>query len=559
MRAKWIIGIDTMFSGKKKHKLVSLKKSVPLALAAIFMSLQAVQIVATFLIISVFIDRMERREIDDKAVQFKVLMEREQKGFERLVQSYAEWIDTYDFIGDPGNGNAGDYYTEAWQRRQEVDLVLIVGRDGQVLWTSDAALGGSDGSRPGPLAKRRFSREDRTAFPEAFGSYPLMPTGGTVMIGTDPAVIAAWPVSDDAARLAPNGMLIFARILGRERQETFLPGGTSRIAFVEDGGHSPATNSGSVPDSAVTGGIPITDPNGRSIGAWVIMMRSIIRSATWELAASIMLLAAAVTVIVYFLSLRLVTQVAIAPVQKIRDHLDYYTQHLSVAARLETFEGDNEIDRLAHHVNILLSRVTAQAATLDALAATDGLTGLPNRRKLDDVIRKIRSNFSRQSGERRSRDSVSPWIASAIIDVDFFKKYNDRYGHQAGDNALRLVAGAIAKSVCRSGDLVCRYGGEEFVLMLPETDLDGAVIVAERVREKVESLGIPHEDSQASRFVTVSVGISASRPAAGFDPEEMLKTADKALYEAKAGGRNRVAALAHEDGAAETPEPGTTA
>jgi diguanylate cyclase (GGDEF)-like protein len=253
-----------------------------------------------------------------------------------------------------------------------------------------------------------------------------------------------------------------------------------------------------------------------------------------------------VIVVVYVLSLRFVTRVAIAPVQKIREHLDHYTQHLSVETRLETFDGDNEIDRLAHHVNILLNRVSAQAATLDALAGTDGLTGLPNRRKLDELIKKIKSNCSRQSGERRSREPIKPWIASAIIDVDFFKKYNDRYGHQAGDSVLRLVAGAIAKSVCRSGDLVCRYGGEEFVLMLPETDLEGARIVAERVRERIEALGIPHEDSSASGFVTVSVGVAASRSSVGFDPESMLKTADAALYEAKAGGRNLVVAREHD-------------
>lgn len=535
-----------MIPSTKRRKLVSLKKSIPPALAAIFMTLQAVQIAATFLIISVFIGRMEQREIDDKAIQFGVLMNRERQGLERLAQSYAEWIETYDFVADPGNGMAAKYYTDDWRARQEVDLVLIVDRDGTVIWTSDEVLGGSTGSRAGPLAKQRFARDDRTAFPASFGEFPLEPTSGTIMIGSDPAVIASWLVSDDEASLAPTGMLLFARILVRDRQETFLPGDTSRIVFVPDWGPDDAENIGSMSGPAITKGFSVMDPNGERIGAWVIMMQSIVRSTTRGLSTSIAIVAAVMTLAVYLLSLALVTRVAIAPVQRIRDHLDHYAQYLSVNKRLETFEGDNEIDRLAHHVNILLNRVTAQAATLDALAGTDGLTGLPNRRKLDDLFKKIRNNCSRQSGERRSKESGNTWIASAIIDVDFFKKYNDRYGHQAGDNALRLVAGAIAKSVCRSGDLVCRYGGEEFVLMLPETDLEGAVIVGERVREMIEALSIPHEDSLASGFVTVSVGVSASRPIPGFDPESMLKTADKALYEAKAGGRNRVVALVHE-------------
>lgn len=547
-----------MISLKIKHNYVSLKKSIPPALAAIFMTLQAAQIASTFLTISVYIGRMERREIDDNVAQFGFLMDRERQGLERLVQSYAEWIETYDFIEDPGNGMPGIYYTENWRARQEVDLVLIIGRDGDVLWTSDAALGGSKKSRPGPLAKGRFARGDRVAFPDSFGSFPLAPTSGTVLIGREPAVIASWPVSDDAASLAPTGTLLFARILGPDRQATFMPGDTSRIGFLPVGGSGvpesiPSINAGSKAGTTISKGFPVTDPNGERIGEWAIMMRSAVRTTMRGLAASIAIITVAVTLAVYLLSLGLVTRVAIVPVQRIRDHLDHYVRYLRVEKRLETYEGDNEIDRLAHHVNILLNRVSAQAATLDALAATDGLTGLPNRRKLDEFMSKIRNGCSRQSGERRAKENLSPWFAAAIIDVDFFKRYNDAYGHQAGDNALRLVAGAIAKSVCRTSDLVCRYGGEEFVLVLPETDLDGAAIVAERVREKIEALCIPHENSETSRFVTVSVGVSAARSVAGFDPDAMLNTADKALYEAKAGGRNRVIALAHVIGAAEGP------
>jgi diguanylate cyclase (GGDEF)-like protein len=538
----------TMMSLTKRHKLVSLKKSIPPALAAIFMTLQAVQIAATFLIISVYIGRMEQREIDDKAVQFGVLMDRERQGLERLVQAYAEWIETYDFIADPENGMAAEYYTAAWCTRQEVDLVLIIDRDGSVLWTSDASVGGSELSRAGPLAKRRFARDNRAVFPDFFGSFPLLPAAGTIMIGQEPAVIASWPVSDDAASLAPTGMLLFSRILGPARQSTFIPGDTTRIGFHPLGANDAVEYTSVKAGSTISKGFPVTDPNGVLIGEWVIMMRSIVRSTMGGLATSIVLIALAVTLVVYLLSLRLVIRSAIAPVQKIRDHLDHYVQHLRVEKRLETFEGDNEIDRLAHHVNILLNRVSAQAATLDALAATDGLTGLPNRRKLDEFMKKIRGNCSRQSGERRSKETLSPWIASAIIDVDFFKKYNDTYGHQAGDNALRLIAGAIAKSACRSGDLVCRYGGEEFALILPETDFQGAIIVAERVRETIESLCIPHETSEVSRFVTVSIGVSVARLVPGFDPETLLNTADKALYEAKAGGRNRYVARDHDAG-----------
>jgi len=305
-----------MIATGKRRKLVSLKKSVPPALALIFMTFQAVQIAATFLIIYVFIGRMERREIDDKGVQFAFLMGREQKGIERLVQSYAEWIETYDFVKDPGSDIASTYYTKAWQARQEVDLVLVVDRDGTVIWTSDAAVGGSDGAVPGSLAKSRFAREDRAVFPASFGAFPLAPTGGIVMIGGEPAVVAAWPVSDDAASLAPTGILLFARILGKERQGNFLPGDAARLVFVARGASGSAETFVSTSGPVMTESIPVTDPNGAIIGEWLIMMRSIVRTATRGLAMSIALLAAAVTLAVYFLSLRLVTRVAIAPVTR---------------------------------------------------------------------------------------------------------------------------------------------------------------------------------------------------------------------------------------------------
>jgi diguanylate cyclase (GGDEF)-like protein len=153
---------------------------------------------------------------------------------------------------------------------------------------------------------------------------------------------------------------------------------------------------------------------------------------------------------------------------------------------------------------------------LEILSATDALTGLANRRRFEHEL------------------STGAPPALIMIDVDFFKKYNDRYGHQAGDECLRRVGGALAESVRRT-DLVCRYGGEEFVIMLDGADEAVALSVGEEVRAAVQRLAIPHEDSP-SGVVTVSAGVAASIE----DPAELLRRADSALYEAKAAGRNRV-------------------
>lgn len=126
-----------------------------------------------------------------------------------------------------------------------------------------------------------------------------------------------------------------------------------------------------------------------------------------------------------------------------------------------------------------------------------------------------------------------------MIDVDFFKRYNDRYGHQAGDACLQAVARAVQQALLRGTDLVARYGGEELAVILPDTDADGIRVVAERVVAAVAALGLPHAESDAAPQVTVSVGAVSAVPDQRDTGAQLLASADAALYRAKAAGRNR--------------------
>ncbi len=176
----------------------------------------------------------------------------------------------------------------------------------------------------------------------------------------------------------------------------------------------------------------------------------------------------------------------------------------------------------------------AMEAKLAELAATDGLTGIANRRHFDDEL---------VMEWRRAARSSKP-LAVMLLDVDHFKRFNDLYGHPAGDDCLRSVASAIAATIRRPGDRAARYGGEEFAAILPSTDLAGARDVAERVRAAIQALAIRHEGSEAG-VVTGSIGVAAVVPGAKAAPEisALLGTADAALYEAKREGRNRVACM----------------
>lgn len=167
---------------------------------------------------------------------------------------------------------------------------------------------------------------------------------------------------------------------------------------------------------------------------------------------------------------------------------------------------------------------------LERLATQDCLTQLANRRRFNDYLE---NEWRRQMREKKP-------IAMVMCDVDFFKRYNDTYGHQTGDDCLRAVSGAIRDSLHRAADMGARYGGEEFVMVLPATDLNGAIQVAEGVRRRVEALNIPHSRSDAAEHLTISLGVSCMVPESSTTPQMLIEQADQSLYRAKQLGRNRV-------------------
>jgi diguanylate cyclase (GGDEF)-like protein len=174
---------------------------------------------------------------------------------------------------------------------------------------------------------------------------------------------------------------------------------------------------------------------------------------------------------------------------------------------------------------------------LERLAAHDGLTNLVNRRGFDARLKMELS--------RAVRDGLS--MAVIMIDVDHFKRFNDTYGHQVGDECLRQVASVLSTSVLRPADLVARYGGEEFVVILPMVNQAGAVAVANRILEAVLAMAIPHSGNDGVGMVTVSVGVASGVPARGMEEKDLITLADRALYQAKNSGRNRVDSMCWND------------
>jgi diguanylate cyclase (GGDEF)-like protein len=184
----------------------------------------------------------------------------------------------------------------------------------------------------------------------------------------------------------------------------------------------------------------------------------------------------------------------------------------------------------ARRVTDLHAELVRHRAQLAHLARHDPLTGLANRRSMEADLETLQARSQR----------YGRGFAVAMCDLDHFKAYNDTYGHQAGDQILRTVAATLVE-VLRLGDGVYRYGGEEFLLVLPEQTLDGALVAVERVRRAVEQLAIGHAAAGPEDRLTMSVGIAAVEPGRAITIKELLEQADAALYRAKAAGRNRIA------------------
>lgn len=213
---------------------------------------------------------------------------------------------------------------------------------------------------------------------------------------------------------------------------------------------------------------------------------------------------------------------------------DYLVKPVSEVVLAAKVKAMQRFAQMRLSLVVLTRRLDEMNRELTRISSVDGLTGIPNRRQYDESL-------SREWGRAMRNGSA---LSVLMCDVDDFKKYNDHYGHQAGDECLQRVASVLAASAKRPTDMAARYGGEEFSVILPDTHLQGALQVAESIRQGVERLAMPHAACGSSEVVTVSVGVASVVPAR--DKHEiafLVRLADAGLYQAKSQGRNRVASV----------------
>lgn len=221
------------------------------------------------------------------------------------------------------------------------------------------------------------------------------------------------------------------------------------------------------------------------------------------------------------------------------DYMVKLPDSLELIARLR-YHSDSYINKLQRDdAYRALSASQVKLAELNLqllkLANVDGLTGISNRRYFDQRL-----------GEEwyRALRNRNP-LTLIMFDIDFFKKYNDKFGHLEGDECLKQVVRCTEKIINRPADTLARYGGEEFIVLLPETDSNGAQKIAEKIRTEIEKLHLPNPDSTVIPFVTISAGVITTVPEAQSNQNACLHLVDEALYRAKEAGRNRISIAPH--------------
>ncbi|VAX00141.1 Two-component transcriptional response regulator, LuxR family [hydrothermal vent metagenome] len=217
---------------------------------------------------------------------------------------------------------------------------------------------------------------------------------------------------------------------------------------------------------------------------------------------------------------------AIELIARINAHTKHY---LTAKERDDAYQAIQNMQQQLEDAN---KQLEFRNEELQRLSSLDGLTGVANRRTFDETLK--------QEWNRTRRSESDNEVSLILIDIDYFKLYNDNYGHQKGDECLKQFSWSLNKCISRDCDLFARYGGEEFVVILSNTDSKGALIVAKRLQKKLADEAIVHEFSSVSKIVTISLGIASITPTENNSPEDIIAKADKALYNAKEHGRNQI-------------------
>ena len=523
---------------------MTLKNKIILIFGVLFIAFGSIQVAINRLFILPSFVNLENDEAIRNLKRAGEAVNDEISHLDTLCHDWSAWDDTYEFMETASQEYMlGNLSAESF-RTANLDLIYYLDTAGDVYWgnTYDPENGEeitlSGFSRDDGALLRDIFRFDRAA--SEFDPYTA--ETGVMITEKGPLMLAGRQILTSDHEGPPRGTIIMgkfmtASMIERLKEETKAD---FRIYV-----NNPETDSDLKKIMArITPSSPyVIKENPDKIYMYdsfysmqgapaflieTVFPREITRQGIKTVRYSLFFLMAAGAAIL-LVTLILIKNVIITPIVTLSRHISRVEEgNYKVRTGLKRKDA---IGRLAASFDKMVAKIEAQTEQLESLSSTDGLTGIHNRRFFDTAL----SKEWKRTGRKR-QDHLS----AIMCDVDFFKLYNDRYGHQIGDNCLKTIAGTIRRSLKRPTDFVARYGGEEFIVLLPDTSPEGAEHVAEEIRRNVQDLKIEHEASGAGGHVTLSLGVSSIVPSKDCSPGDLIEAADKALYQSKQNGRNRV-------------------
>lgn len=471
-----------------------------------------------------------------------------------FCRDWAFWDDSYEFAGAPEPDYVEANLTEEATTNTPTDLIAVFNADGDLVHIGIyRALGSLDTAarelvaRDGSLYRHAVAplltdTPDIEAGAQAlinFRGQPMLAAGYPILLSdrSGPAagvfLMAKLVDADEVAILQAQTLVPFS--LGPDPAATRPPAKQDR--FELPSGHDGWVALRSTERLTLMLGLPTAD--GAAFAITTDYLRQMTREGMVALAYALLFSTLGFAALVGLLYFGLLAPSFLRPLSAMSKALAKIERERDLSGSLPV-KGAPELQALARTLNGLMRQVEADREEISLLSLTDELTRLPNRRRFEQVL----------AHEWTSASRLKQSIAVLLCDVDHFKDYNDHYGHPAGDDCLRRIAGCIQRALMRRTDVAARYGGEEFIVILPDTDTHGALTSAQRIVNAVRELRLPHKASPVEEVVTVSIGFYAATPTAERLPSEWVSLADSALYRAKAGGRNRVEQAATSNGRA---------
>jgi diguanylate cyclase (GGDEF)-like protein len=560
-----------LFPNQSRHFMTRNTKEVPLK--RLFSSLFSLRYKLILLIFPIFllygiahytllqntiIQGFQQIETDDSSQylnQVRAALDRETAAMNTWCHDWATWDDTYQFARDVNSqyleSNLDSYYVA------EIGLhfLLVIDNQGRVVWGSGFE---PDTGEPVSLSSMFPQDSDSfsplTVFGENDDSQEI--TRGYVSTSGGILIFAARPILRSDSSGPSAGTLIMGSYLDAEKVEALQNQTQIQFEMI------PASSVESDPELAAllpdlpTAGSRVTkifpdtlelfDRFDNPFGEMLFLIkvtypRRIMTEGTTT--ANLSLIQSGVIGVVLLIGIWIGGQwLILTPLQAMTKYVIGIEDDSDLTKRLNMDRND-EIGLLSRTYDQMLDRINKQTNQLENLnqelqmiSRTDSLTKLANRRSFDERLAKELLIVRRQ----RLDKSVQGCISMLICDIDFFKEYNDTCGHQAGDRALAAVAAAIRRCIKRPADYACRYGGEEFAVLLPNTQEQGAVHVAGRLLDAVNQLGIEHPNSKVSSHITISIGVASIFADEILTDQILFTRADEALYLAKAKGKNRI-------------------